>query len=268
MLPSTKSLFDRAMESRDPALAEEALRDFDSQLRSTESLQKRASLLFGKAVLYGVLKRFDDARKQMNITLQEAPEDCLTRLMFDFISGDLDDDEGKPKEAYEHLTEALAKHAKYLDDPANRIFYESAQMRRGFSLFLLNRFEEAVPILQQVLSFKLLPSKRSAVLARLGLCYGELKEWQKARDCLEEACKIGVTSESAWQVHYGLGVVYAYLRLLSESKREFQMCEEHMEEYAAYGLQVLKVYDWLSRICKALGEKAEAEHYARLALPA
>jgi tetratricopeptide (TPR) repeat protein len=264
---SGKDAIDRAMESGDPAIAEEAFREIDAQLKSTEAPRDRANILLRKAALYGVLGRFDDARKQMNIALQEAPNDSFTRMQFDFMSGEFYDDEGRPKEAYDHLTEALAKHVKELGDPELRVIYESTQVRRGFNLIRLDRHQEAVPILEEVLSFKLAPANRSVVLASLGECYLALKELEKARDCLEEASKIGLTSQSAGQVHYNLGIVYAFLGLLSESKREFQICEQHATEYGIYGFPVVKVYGWLSRICKGLGEMAESERYARLARP-
>jgi tetratricopeptide (TPR) repeat protein len=121
MFPSSESAIDRAMESRDPVLAEEAFREFDARLKSTEAARDRANLLFGKAVLYGALRRFDDARREMNSALRQAPDDWFTQMQFDFVSGDLYDDEGKPKEAYDRLTEALAKHVKALGGPELRV---------------------------------------------------------------------------------------------------------------------------------------------------
>ena len=57
---------------------------------------------------------------------------------------------------------------------------------------------------------------------------------------------------------------YAHLKLLQESKREFQRCEEHAAEYQ---LLLAQVYAWLSKICKELGEKDESERYSRMARP-
>ena len=267
MHPLSEKLIDRAMESRDPTLAEEALREFDARLKSTEAGRERSNLLFRKAVLYGALKRFDDARKEMNIALQEAPDDWFTQMQFDFISGDLDDDEGKPKEAFDHLTEALAKHGNVLHDPELRVIYESTQTRRGSNLIRLGRFQEAVPILEEVLSFDLSAPNRAIVLAKLGRCYTASGEWEKVREFLEEACAIGLTGEWAAQSHYSLGIAYAYLKLLQESRREFQVCEDNSAEYSTYGLSIVKVYDWLFRVCRHLGDKSASEHYARLARP-
>jgi len=256
------------MESGNPALADEAFREIDAQLKSCVDPPERANLILRKAALYGVLERFDDAREQLDAALKEAPEDPFTRIQFDFIAGNLDDDEGKSQEAYEHLTEALAKHALALIEPELRPIYENAQLRRGFNLIWLGRFQEAALILEEALSFKLNLQNRSIVLVRLGRCYTELTEWERARGYLEDAREIGLVRESEGQAHFYLGVVYAYLGLFPESKREFQICEEHAAEYGVYGFSIVEVYGWLFRVCKELGEKVEAEKYARLARPA
>jgi tetratricopeptide (TPR) repeat protein len=251
-----------------PRPGDEAFREIDAQLKSCVDPPERANLILRKAALYGVLERFDDAREQLDAALKEAPEDPFTRIQFDFIAGNLDDDEGKSQEAYEHLTEALAKHALALIEPELRPIYENAQLRRGFNLIWLGRFQEAALILEEALSFKLNLQNRSIVLVRLGRCYTELTEWERARGYLEDAREIGLVRESEGQAHFYLGVVYAYLGLFPESKREFQICEEHAAEYGVYGFSIVEVYGWLFRVCKELGEKVEAEKYARLARPA
>jgi hypothetical protein len=67
-----------------------------------------------KGVLYGVLRRFGDARKQLDLALEEAPDDPATRLEFDFISGGLYDQEGAVDEAFERLSALLSTHAEQL----------------------------------------------------------------------------------------------------------------------------------------------------------
>jgi hypothetical protein len=57
-----------------------------------------------KAVFSGILRRFDDARKQLGLALEQAPDDPDFRLSFEFIGSSLYDQEGKPSEAYARLT--------------------------------------------------------------------------------------------------------------------------------------------------------------------
>jgi tetratricopeptide (TPR) repeat protein len=255
------------MESGDPAMAEEAFREIEAQLTATGSPRDRANLIFGRAGLYGALRKFDDARTQLSIALQESPDDPFTQMQFDLSHGLLFDQECRPREAYERLTAALSKHAKTLRNPELRDLYEDAQQRRGFDLVRIERFQEAVPILEEVLSFDLEPEIRGCALADLGICHLKLQEYERARDFLVEASSTSAGRRWDGQVHYYLGVAYSHLRLLRDAKREFQICEQHSPEYGVQGFPLNNVYAWLSQVCKSLGEQAESEHYARLSSP-
>jgi tetratricopeptide (TPR) repeat protein len=291
----------RALQTRDPATAEEAFREIDIQLRSLADASEKANLILRKAVLLGILHRFDDARRQLDLALEEAPDDPDVRFQFDFIGGTLCDEEGKPSEAVARLTTVLSNFGERLAKPEGRFFYEDIQLRRGFDLACLSRFQEASLLLEESLSFELKSEDRSRVLSSLGLCCRELKDYERARHFLEEsltfdlkseersrafsnlglccselkdyerakdyflqALEIGLTKEWEGHVHFYLALSYAHLNLFREAKREFQLCEVRAAEYQ---LQIQNVYKWLSWVCKGLGERAEAEKYARLSRP-
>jgi tetratricopeptide (TPR) repeat protein len=128
----------------------------------------------------------------------------------------------------------------------------------------MEKFEDAIPVLEECLSFQLKLEDRSNLLSNLGLCYSGLKNYHAARDCFLQACKIGLSKGLEGHVHLNLAVACAHLNLFPDAKREFQICEERA---ADYHLQIHQVYGWLSWFCKGLGEKAESERYARLARP-
>jgi tetratricopeptide (TPR) repeat protein len=264
MLPIGNDLVDRALESGDPALAEEAIREVDLHLTSRSETKDKASLLLGKAVLNGFLHRYADARRQLALALEEAPTDPEVRFSHDVINASLYDQEGNPEWAYPRLTAVLSEHSERLGRSDVRAIYEDIQQRRGFDLFRLERFQEAVPLLKECLSFSLKAVEKSSALASLGICYVKLKQYEEAKDWLLQACEFGVTKEWEGRVHFYLAFTYAQLKLLEESKREFQLCEERASEY---DLPLEQLYKWLSRICGHLGEKSEAERYARLARP-
>lgn len=252
------------MRSGDPAMAEEAFCEIDTRLRSLTDSKEKADLLMRKAVLYEVLGRFGDARKQLGTALREAPNDPDIQLQFDYIDGALFHQQQNFSEAFARLTSVLSKHAERLVQPQFRFIYEDIQQHRAFELFRLGQFQDAVPLFKECLSFEMKPEDRSSALANLGICYVKLKKYEEAKDHLVQACEIGVTKEWEGHVHFYLAFTYAHLHLLRESKREFQLCEERA---AQYQLPLDQLYAWLSRVCKELGEKAESEHYARLARP-
>jgi tetratricopeptide (TPR) repeat protein len=209
-----------------------------------------------------VLGRFSDARKQLDLVLKYAPDDPNICLQRDFIGGSLYDQERKPEEAFVRLTSVLSSHSEQLSRTDMRFMYEDIQLRRGFDAASIGRFEDALPILKECLSFDLKSTDRSTVLSDLGRCYSEIKEYESARDCFLQAIEIGLTMQTERDVHLLLAIACAHIGLYQDAKREFQLCEEKAGEY---GCEIRKIYGWLSWVCGRLGEKAESARYASLA---
>lgn len=254
-----KDVIDHAMETGDLALAEEAFREIDTRLGSLADAKERADLLLRKAVLYGVLGNFGEARMQLDVALHEAPDDPDIRLQFDYIDATIYHQEKNIGEAFARLSTVLSKYANQLARPDLRAMYEDIQLRRAFELFGMQRFQDAVPLFEEALLFHMKPGEKSAALASLGISYSELKNREAAKEYLLQASERRLDDHWLGQVHFHLGLTYAHLKHLQESKREFQLCERY--------LPISVVYAWLSRICSLLGEKSEAERYARLARP-
>src|ERR1700674_1798080 len=114
MFDMEKDIIERAMESRDPAMAEEAFREIDSRLQSLTDASERADLVMRRAVLNEKLGRFDDARKQLATGLKEAPDDPDIRLQFDYIDGSMYHQEQNFSEAFKRLTSVLTNYAERL----------------------------------------------------------------------------------------------------------------------------------------------------------
>jgi tetratricopeptide (TPR) repeat protein len=140
--------------------------------------------------------------------------------------------------------------------------YEDIQQRRAFLSVTLGGFQDAIPLLGEILSFDLGRELRSEALASLGLCHSELKNYNLARDYFLEAITLGLTREWLGRAHFHLGVAYFYTDMLPEAKREFLQCEKLA---MAHQLPVVDIYAWLSIIFKRLGEISESERYAKMA---
>jgi tetratricopeptide (TPR) repeat protein len=252
-------------QSADGSSAEQSIEKLDRQMAAAPSNSSiRAGLMLNKAVLFGVLRQFDEARRQLASALEQSPHDPYIRLGYDFIGGSLLDQEGNPEQAFLKLSDALRKNSEILAEPNARFIYENIQLRRALDAASMGNFEVAFPILNECLAFSLEPEDRSNVLSDLGRCYSELKEYESARASFLQACKIGLTKQSERDVHLYLAIASAHLKLFDEAKREFQVCEERA---VMYGLDIEKIYEWLSWVCKGLGEKSESEKYARMAHP-
>jgi tetratricopeptide (TPR) repeat protein len=256
----TDSVIQKAIESKDPGLAKHALREIEIRLCSPADEEEKIYLLFSRANCYLVLGSFDDAREALDVALEERRDES-SQTTFDWMHGLIAQEEGKYADALERYTGVLTAHAAELGRSECRFLYEDIQARRGSLSVTLRRFQEAIPLLQESLSFELSPGERSSALAGLGLCYLELKEYDSARDRFLEAKASGVTSNWKWQLPFYLGIAYYYKGMLREAKGEFLRCEELA---AVHAVPVMDMYSWLSATCKHLGEISESARYAGL----
>jgi tetratricopeptide (TPR) repeat protein len=264
MFPTNNGIIRQAMESGDPTAAARAIREIDSLLPALAGSNERASLLLNKAVFYGILGRFSNAREQLEAAFKGAPDDDAIRLQFEYLQGAIDHQEQHFEDAYSRMTATLSKYSARLAEPGFRFLYLDIQQHRAFELVQLLKFREAVPLLRESLSFDMKAEDRRAAVANLGICYSRLGKYEEAVDCFLAALGTGLTSDWEGQVHCQLGIAYAHLNLLRDAKKELQICEERASQYQ---LPMGSVYGWLSRVCRGLGERSESERYARLSRP-
>lgn len=259
-----ESLIERAVKSRDPVIAEEAFREYDTEIQRSPDRIQKANLLLGKAVLYGVCLRFADARRSLDLALAQIPDDPDTQLQVEHIGASLYDQQEEWEQAYDHLTAVLCKHRERLTQPGLRFMYEDIQLRRGLDAARMRKFQEAIQLLEESLRFDLSLEDQSNVFSSLGLSYSELGQYQRAKENFLQAFKVGLTKDFEGEAHMRLAIAYANLSLFPEAKHELLLCEDKASQY---GLEITKIYGWLSWVCKGLGEKAEAERYAKLSRP-
>jgi tetratricopeptide (TPR) repeat protein len=142
-----QSIIQDAIELRDPTLAREALREIDLLLSSTPDPNERAFLLFSKSSCYGVLGKFEEAREQLFLALQNEPEDPETRMTVEFSEALLSQQEGSYREALKRFTAVLSSHAERLSRPELRFMYEDIQQRRAFLSVTLSQFQDSIPFI-------------------------------------------------------------------------------------------------------------------------
>ena len=149
--------------------AEKAFHQMESRLSLAVDAASRAGLLLSKAVLLGRLHRFDEARKQLELASQETPnDDPGFQLSLDFITSSLYDEQGLPGEALVRLTAVLSKHSEQLKMHGFRSIYEDIQLRRAFDSVQVGEFRNAIPLLNECLSFHMKPEEDAHARRTLG----------------------------------------------------------------------------------------------------
>lgn len=154
------------------------------------------------------------------------------------------------------------KHSTEPKDVYLSGFYESSQIRRAFILADLGRWKEALPILEAIPSPK---EYREGVAFYLGHCYSAAHDYVEAEQKLTEALRLGGLPNSLeYRAHCELGTAYFNLRDYAKAKKEFEKGAKYAD--ATY-IKQTEIWKWLELTCRALGLKADAEHYAQMARP-
>jgi tetratricopeptide (TPR) repeat protein len=257
----SKSVIQQAVEGNDPELARQALHQIDLLVQSSSDSNDKVYLLFSKASCYGILRDFVEARRQLDYALRQRPDDVHTQVTFQFMQGLLSQQEGNYSEALEKFGRTLSTYSQQLRGSELHFMYEDIQQRRAFLSVTLSKFEDAIPLLNEVLSFVLSKELRSDALASLGLCYFGLKNHELTRDYFIQAVAAGLTQEWEGKAHYYLGIAYFHTDMIREAKEEFLLCE-HLA--TVHQLPMVDIYAWLSATYKRLGKNSESEHYAAL----
>jgi len=169
---------------------------------------------------------------------------------------------GSLEAALSRFDAALKKHRLALKDPRARGLYEAIQIRRAFILVDLDRWKEALRILEGIES----PQEyKEGVAFYLGHCYLAAHDHIRAEQKLTEALSLGGLPHSLeYRAHCELGVTYYEVQNYAQAKRELEKGAATADKsYLKDGT----IWKYLEAACRALRLKDEAEHYASLTRP-
>ncbi len=259
-----ESVIQAALKSASAVDAKKALDIIDAKLYGCTSAKEQAEAILRKAVIYGVMRQFDDARRELQAAASRSPNDPDVLLQVDFLSATLYDQEGKPEAAFHELTKLAEKYRARWQEPDLTEIYQDIQVRRGLDAVTIKKFKEATAILMECLTFETDVTEKTKIVSNIGISYSELGEYQSAKYYLLRALEIGSTEDVEGLVHLHLAIAFAKLGEFQEAKNEFQKCEQRASEY---GFELSKIYGWLSWVCKQLGELSESRMYQRLVRP-
>jgi tetratricopeptide (TPR) repeat protein len=168
---------------------------------------------------------------------------------------------GNQEAALNRFDAVLKKHGWALKYPGSRSLKEAIRIRRAFILADLGRWKEALPILEGITS----PQEyEEGVAFYLGHCCVEAGTYQRAEEKLNEALNLGLPSHLEYRAHCELGITYYHLQNYPKAKDEF---EKGSHKADPTYIKQSQIWKWLEITCRALGLKAEAEHYSQMAHP-
>jgi tetratricopeptide (TPR) repeat protein len=167
---------------------------------------------------------------------------------------------GNKQAALDRFDVALKKNKIALEDSGS--FQEAFLIRRAFILADLGRWNEALPVLEEIKS----PEEyREGVAYYLGHCYLASGDYERAQEKLTEALKLGgLPTRLEYLAHFELGATYYHLQDYEKAKHELEKATEQAD---ANSFKQSNIWKWLEMTCRALGLQGEADFYARRSRP-
>jgi tetratricopeptide (TPR) repeat protein len=223
---------------------------------SDESLKKAAYLL-GRAERFQGEGQFRDAERLTAEARQLAIGNLQALAEIDLFHAVSLLKENRREEGVQRLCAMLVTYADLFKTPDGLEVYEALQLQRAFSLIHLEKKEEALPILEEALSFQLESEVESDLHCHLGRCYHELSKYSRAKEQFERADALGVGEDWQSVFHYYFGYTLYELRDFQRAKREFILCVQSSPDGPPESMR----YAMLAATSRKLGEHSEARAY-------
>jgi tetratricopeptide (TPR) repeat protein len=169
--------------------------------------------------------------------------------------------ESKIEAAIEQLTATLARFKNEIKESTQIEIYDEIQTRRAYFLVDLDRFEEAIPVLEEVKSRR---NDDTIFLFYLGHSYFRAKRWSEAQEKLERSLSLSPRPRIAFQAHGSLGMVFCETDDYQRAKQELETCAKIA---APDYIKQAHIWERLEYTCIRLGLKEEARQYGQLARP-
>jgi tetratricopeptide (TPR) repeat protein len=218
---------------------------------------ERAASLLEDAERHGEQGRFEDAERLaveaknlVSGNRQACAEIDLFRARSLLQAKKLD-------EGVRTLTAILTEYADWFRNPESREVYEMVQLQRAFSLVHLERNEEALPLLEEALSFQLEREVQSDLHCHLGRCYHERSQYPLAKEHFEHADALRVGEGWRSVFHYYFGYTLYELKDFQRAKRQFILCVQSGDSTLPEAMR----YEMLAAASRKLGEYSEARRY-------
>jgi tetratricopeptide (TPR) repeat protein len=249
-----------AISIRDSGDQEGALEEIRLLIQKTEDPVEKASLILNETNILSVLRKFTEARASLQRARQTSRDDW-SKAHADYQEGLLCSLECRHEEALRSYDRILSTYPQVMADLRNRYLYEAVQLGRGTVLATLGRAKEALPLLEEALTYNVSEDRKGWVFYNLAFCFQIMKQDRKAKRAFEQARNLSSDPNCILGSRYSLGVLYAKERAWGKALLELEWCEQHFIEGDTPRDYV---YGCLVKVLRAVGRPAEAEKYRNL----
>ncbi len=243
---------------------EDAASEFHAMAEEADYSDEKAGLLINEHKCYAQVGKLDKANEVMRQIRNLTVHDKFVRMIVDFGDACMTTQMGKLEEGVFKFGKILETNWEELRDPDNRHLYEDLQERRGFALTSLERYPEALPILNDALSFTSDKSDPQLVHFYLAVCYQATSQMVPAKESFLRAIQLGLSSDFEAGARYRLGILYFRSGALAQAKYHLEVALQLPKEAIKPELRK-NIYQQMSQVCHYLREFKEEKKYSKLA---
>jgi tetratricopeptide (TPR) repeat protein len=227
--------------------------------QSTQPLEK-ANYLIEEADCYRQLGEFEAAMACAISAKETVRGDALSSAQTDYYAATILIAQGQSEKGLQALSLVLEEYPNVFQGEEGQQLYEEIQLQRGITLKESGDYQNARPLLEEALSFRLSADTSATVRYHLGSAYFDLHLYGLAKNQFGALATLGVRDEWAAGYHYNFGFALYELKEFRGAKRELLLCLQNEG-----GPPTAYKYKLISAICRKLGESKEARLYAEKA---
>jgi len=257
--------FERIAELRNSGHLEEAIRESQILLKETSDINEKASLLTGIGVLYSALGRLKEGHQTLDQLKRLPISDVEVLLNAELCEPALLIQAGRYQEGLAALGAMLDRHSGAFKEERFRYLYEDIQCRRALTLFGLSRFREALPILQEAISFSFSQvTDEQQIHFALGVCLEEAKDAKAARQEFIRVVSFGLRNDIEERSLYRLAILHYKAGALAQARQQLETILRDFPNQSA-AVSRKQVYEALAQTSHYLNDKANEKLYMDLA---
>jgi tetratricopeptide (TPR) repeat protein len=259
--------FNRLYERLEAHAEAQTLQEFADFAKALEDPWDQAELIYHQVLFLldmdnptEARQRIEDLKRSVS-ALTEPPADSYEvdvttslPVMSRYAEARVAFHEGK-QETLQLVLDLESTYPKQLSTAEFATIRDVLQTMRGHLLAGSGKWLEARPVLEGAYP----PEAWKGVhCCYLGQCYFEVREYQRAKDKLEEALSLSLMASWDGRARYILGIVEYRLGDKRSAKKQFEAAVQIADpEY----LQKTNIWEWLETTCRDLGLHVDAENY-------
>jgi len=256
---------EKAINLRDSGRVEDALEELRAMTKCASDKDEKASLLLSQITCFILLGKPDEAEAILKRVSELGPDNPEVRLNYDQQEAYTLAAQGKFEQALTKF-DALLRDFPQVTQDKYRFLWEDIQQRRAFALVDLGRPADALPLLEQAISYKCDEQKDEQLIhVYLGTCYYQLGQYERAKEQFRHAIALGRNNRLEFEARYRLAVVHWGEGALAQAKFHLEHIVGVLGSPNEPEIPRKKVYELLSKTCRYLGESANALLYSELA---